>query len=58
MIAKEIERQAAEVKTLLSPSMGAAELEKATHHLNAILAEAERVRGLEQTANVNAGGQA
>lgn len=52
MIAEKIERQAMELKALIQRSMGQEDLVRATRACNAILAEAERVRGLEQAAEI------
>ncbi len=50
MIAEKIVRQTLELKIMVQRSMSSDEAERATGSLNAILAEAERVRGLEQAA--------
>ena len=55
MIAKEIRQQAMEVKALVQKSMSAEAVERATDSLNAILAEAERVAGLEAVAQMPEG---
>jgi hypothetical protein len=48
MIAEKIIRQTTELKTLVAAGLEGREAERGIHACNAILAEAERVAGLEQ----------
>lgn len=50
MIAEKIIRQTAELKALVAAGLEGREAERGIHACNAILAEAERVAGLEQAA--------
>jgi hypothetical protein len=48
MMSKKIERQAQELKCIIQRSMSIKDLETATGLINGILAETERVEGLEK----------
>jgi hypothetical protein len=55
MISKKIELRVVELKALIQKSMSPEAIEEATWALNGILAETERVAGLENNAQVPAG---
>ena len=55
MISKKIERRVVDLKALIQKSMSPEAIEQATSALNGILAETERVAGLESMAQVPAG---
>lgn len=56
MMSRKIIAQAMELKCLIQRSMSADDVERATRHCNGIIAEAERVAGLENEVVGHAGG--